>query len=72
MTIETLRAHRRGNSERRLSVGKAWHNDDFVFDRGDGWYDHPDIVSRGFPLLCEVASVPRIRFHDFRQHSWQF
>lgn len=54
---------------RPLGFGAAWNDDDLEFERGDGQYLHPNIVSHSFSELCRAAGGPHIRLHDVRHTS---
>jgi integrase len=63
--VTVLRAHRMRQLERRLAVGDAWPETEFVFagpfgEPLDGRHD----TSRSFAPLLARAGLPRIRFHD--------
>jgi hypothetical protein len=49
LVVAALRSQCASQNARRLHAGAAWHDDDLVFDRGDGSVLHPNIVTHGFP-----------------------
>jgi len=65
-TIASLRAHRAAQLERRLRLGPVWHDEDAVFDRGDGRPVAARTLHTRFKRLLIQAGVPEIRFHDLR------
>lgn len=64
--LAALRSHRAAQAARRLQLGPAWQDGDYVFDRGDGTFLHPNVVGKAFQRHVERAGLPRIRFHDLR------
>ncbi|SRR6266567_1363790 len=64
--VTLLRRHRAAQSERRLSLGAMWHDNDLVFDRGDGGPLHPDTFSRRFHALVTRLGLKGVRLHDLR------
>jgi integrase len=64
--VALLRAHRKGQLQRRLLAGEAWHDGDYVFDRGDGRPVDPDVFGRAFRLARERTGLDGIRLHDLR------
>jgi integrase len=65
-TVESLRAHRRGQLEERLAAGTAYRDLGLVFAREDGSELDPDWVSKRFERLANSARVTGIRLHDLR------
>lgn len=61
-----LRAHRTAQIERRLRLGSTWHDDDAVFDRGDGRPAAARTVQKRCKGIAADAGVPVLRFHDLR------
>jgi integrase len=67
MAVVTLRRHRKDQSERRLLAGEGWHDDDLVFDRGDGRPVEPGELSSALKKVAMKAGLPgRLRLHDLR------
>jgi integrase len=69
-TVAVLRQHRRRQraaGERRLAVGKVWHDSGYVFVQKDGSPIHPAYASTRFRLLIARTGVPPVRLHDLRQ-----
>jgi integrase len=64
--VAALRAHRASQAERRLRLGAVWHDEDAVFDRGDGRALAARTLHTRFKCLLADAGVPKIRFHDLR------
>lgn len=64
-TIRALRAHRADQVKRRLAHS-AWHDDDVVFDRGDGRFIPQANFQEMHRSVTEAAGVPHIRIHDMR------
>jgi len=67
--VAMLRRHRWEQNERRLLSGEAWHDREFVFDRGDGRPVDPDGFGRAFRAAGERAGLDGVRLHDVR-HSF--
>lgn len=68
-TVAVLRQHRRRQraaGERRLAVGKVWHDSGYVFVQKDGSPIHPAYASTRFRLLIARTGVPPVRLHDLR------
>ncbi len=64
--LETLKRHRRQQAERRLQWGEAWHDRDFVFDRGDGRPLDPSDFTRAFKRVAAKVGLSNTRLHDIR------
>lgn len=64
--VALLRRHRTEQSERRLLAGAAWHDADFVFDRGDGRPMDPDALGAAFRDARMRAGLVGLRLHDLR------
>lgn len=64
--IQALKKHRARQAELRLQLGPSWQDNDLVFERGNGEFLHPNVVSRRFRSLADQLGLPRIRFHDLR------
>jgi integrase len=65
-TVAALRAHRTAQLERRLRLGPAWHDEDAVFDRGDGRPVAARTLHTRYKRVLVDAGVPDVRFHDLR------
>lgn len=65
-TIDALTRWKAAQDQRRTFYGKAWANEDFVFDRGNGEFLHANTVEHKHVRLQEVAGVTKIRLHDLR------
>lgn len=63
--VEMLRRHRKGQNERRLLVGKSWHDNDLVIDRGTGEPMPPHALSQQFRTVSRRAGLD-INFHGLR------
>jgi integrase len=59
--------HRRQEADRR-QAGEAWRDLGLVFTRPTGGPLDPAYVHRVHQILCELADIRKIRFHDLR-HS---
>jgi integrase len=64
--VDMLKKHRVEQSQRRMALGAAWVDNDLIFDRGDGRWHDPDVMSQRFNALLDGLDVPTIRFHDLR------
>jgi integrase len=64
--LDALRQHKIAQNERRLKLGAAWHDNDFIFAAANGNAIHPDNLTRDYDRLVQRAGVPRIRVHDPR------
>ena len=67
--LETLRAHRGRQAERRLALGPLWQDHDLVFAADGGMPIRPRNLPRDYEKLIKLARVRRIRIHDGR-HTW--
>jgi integrase len=64
--VETLKRHRKEQTERRLLLGAAWTDLDLVVDRGDGEHLDPDTLSAGFRRAAKASGIGGARLHDLR------
>ena len=64
--LDALKRQRKAQAERRLLLGAAWIDLDFVIDRGDGEHMDPDVLSTGFRRAAAAAGVNGARLHDLR------
>lgn len=65
--MDALRRHRAGHLERRLRIGRAWHDQDLVFPNAIGRpLESSNLLRQSFLPLLERAGLRRIRFHDLR------
>ena len=64
--VAVLRRVRTEQNERRLVAGGAWHDDGFVFDRGDGRPTDPDDLTKAFHRAQQRSGVEGVRLHDLR------
>jgi integrase len=64
--LEALWRHRRAQGQRRLVLGEAWHDGDFVVDRGDGGPWSPPSFSKGWARFAERHGFERVTFHGLR------
>ena len=66
--ISDLRAYRKYQIEKRLSVGDRWHESDRIFTNDEGMPLHPDTLSRWFAKFVAVHSdkLPHISVHSLR------
>jgi len=63
-----LRAYHVRQIERRLAMGRDWHESGLMFTTGIGTPIEPRNLYRDFKLLLAKTELPSIRFHDLR-HS---
>jgi integrase len=67
--VAMLKAHKAGQTRRRLELGKLWRNPlDLVFTLDDGAPLHRSAVTHAFKAALAHAGLPVVRFHDLR-HS---
>jgi integrase len=64
--VDTLRAHRAAQAERRLRLGSDWHDLDLVCEQGDGRSLSPGAYTHAFARLAERAGLGEVRLHDLR------
>jgi len=64
--VALLRRHRRQQHERRLIVGPAWKDGDYLFDSGYGKPMEPDALSHAFIAATRAAGLTGVRLHDLR------
>jgi integrase len=64
--VATLRGVKLEQNERRLLAGPAWHDVDYVFDRGDGRPVDPDSFADAFRRARKIAGLDGVRLHDLR------
>jgi integrase len=65
-TVSALRRHRTAQLEQRLQCGPLWHDQNLVFERGDGRHYHPDTVRTELRRACLAAGVPVLTPHALR------
>ena len=58
--------------EKRKLMGKAYHDNDYVFKWPDGHPFSPDYVSKRFAKLLAKYELPHIRFHELRHSCASF
>lgn len=66
--VESLRAHRLVQTERRLLLGPAWQETDLICDNGDGGPLNPERITNCFRGLARRLGHERLTFHSLR-HS---
>lgn len=67
MCIEALRDHKRRQTEKKMSLGQDYQDNDLIFGSGIGGpLDSCNIVKRIFNPTLKAAGLRRIRFHDLR------
>lgn len=66
LCIRALRKRKAEQAADRLALGEAWQETGLVFTTRHGTPVEPRNLARTFDLLCERASVRRIRLHDTR------
>jgi integrase len=64
--VALLREQRKDQNERRLVMGSAWADTDFVFDRGDGRPVDPDAFGAAFRRARDRIGLQGVRLHDLR------
>jgi len=65
-TVAVLREHRARQDAERLAAGATWTETGKVFTTETGAWLHPDVVSKEFRRLVEVAGLPPINLRDLR------
>lgn len=66
-TVTPLKAWRKDQAERRLTLGAAWTDLDLVCESGDGSPLDPDSFSHAVKRLMKKAGLhPKTRLHDLR------
>lgn len=65
-TARVLRRHRTEQLAQRLKLGPLWHDQNLVWERGDGRHWHPDSVRVLLKRACEAAGVPIATPHGLR------
>ena len=64
---DPLRLAKCEQAERRLLIGTAWHDLNFVCDSGDGSAFRPDAFGKAAKrLMAEAGFDPKTRLHDCR------
>ena len=63
--VHALRKHKKVQSERRLSVGSAWHDFDLVIERGDGLPVRTSSLSGRFADCMKKTGI-KLTFHGLR------
>lgn len=66
--VDTLRRYRAKQTERRLKA-ETWHDQGYVFDRGDGQYLPQSNIARLHKSFAEASGLPVCRLHDLRHSS---
>ena len=62
-----LKRHKVKQNELKLSMGDAYHDDDYVFAKQNGKpLQINNFAQRSFADLIEISGVRKIRFHDLR------
>lgn len=64
--IQMLKAYKKEQSEKRLSIGQAYQDHDLVFCNELGLPLDPRAITRHFERLLEKAGLERINFHALR------
>ncbi|MFC8002953.1 tyrosine recombinase XerC [Streptomyces olivaceus] len=65
-TVTVLREHRARQDTERKSAGAKWTETGKVFVTETGGWLHPDVVSKEFRRLVELADLPPINLRDLR------
>jgi integrase len=64
--VSHLRDHRKVQLERRLWLGEAWEENDYVFPNEIGGAQQHSVPEHRFKKLLARAGLPPIRIHDLR------
>lgn len=64
LTATELRAHRKGQLERRLLLGREFDDHDLVICRDDGSPWPPSNFRQGYAKLAKRAGCDNVRFHE--------
>ncbi|MFD5217504.1 tyrosine recombinase XerC [Streptomyces tendae] len=65
-TVAVLREHRARQDAERQAAGAKWTETGKVFTTETGAWLHPDVVSKEFRRLVELADLPPINLRDLR------
>ncbi|MFG3323760.1 tyrosine recombinase XerC [Streptomyces sp. NPDC048171] len=65
-TVAVLREHRARQDAEREAAGATWTETGKVFTTETGAWLHPDVVSKEFRRLVELADLPPINLRDLR------
>ncbi|MEU8728729.1 tyrosine-type recombinase/integrase [Streptomyces tendae] len=65
-TVAVLREHRARQDAERKAAGVNWTETGKVFTTDTGGWLHPDVVSKEFRRLVELADLPPINLRDLR------
>lgn len=65
-TVAVLREHRARQAAERQAAGPKWTETGKLFTTETGAWLHPDIVSKEFRRLVELADLPPINLRDLR------
>lgn len=65
-TVAVLREHRARQAAERQAAGPKWTETGKLFTTETGGWLHPDIVSKEFRRLVELADLPPINLRDLR------
>ncbi|MFH9404931.1 MULTISPECIES: site-specific integrase [unclassified Streptomyces] len=65
-TVAVLREHRARQEAERQAAGAAWTETGKIFTTETGAWLHPDVVSKEFRRLVELADLPPINLRDLR------
>lgn len=64
--VALLREHRKAQIERRLWLGDAWQDNDYVFPNEVGGSQVHSVIDHRFKKLVTQVGLPPIRIHDLR------
>ena len=64
--VALIRAQRKDQLERRMTLGDGWTDTGLVFDRGDGRHIDPDVASQDFAKIVARAELPPLTIHQLR------
>lgn len=64
--IRLLQEWKTTQAEKRMTIGPAWENPDYVVTNNVGGFIGPSNIIRDFKQLLDQADLPDIRFQDLR------
>jgi integrase len=67
--VDALRRYLARQAERRLAAGTRWHDNDLVFDRGDGRLWNPSTLRHGCATLLWAAGVDPLVIANILGHT---
>lgn len=61
-----LRKYKAWQSAERLSMGDAWHDEDWIFTTYDGHVMRPDYLTRWFAQFVKRKGLPEVHLHSLK------